>query len=292
MFRKIPGIDVVSVIIATLNSRHLLESSLPSWLALGVNEVVVVDGGSIDGTEQYVSELCQQDPRIILVQELQTGLSVARNRGSVKASGEVFLHAGPDNTLPESTLLKMLAELESASLVSCRTRVSSRSSYRDLALNVSKSRLAAGRGLAVVGTPYLGRRELFLGFPFDEQVQHSDDTFFCKEIRAQGHTIVRIPDYCVETGFDTIEDLKSRYRRWGHSDAEFFIRLPSETSFYQRAISFTRAFWVEVFTPIKHVTFLRYVLAFPVLLAFGLWRFRGFISSISEVADARSRNTN
>lgn len=279
--------ETVSVVIATLNSRQLLESSIPAWLAQGVHEVVVVDGGSVDGSEEFILALNRSDPRVILVRELRPGLSVARNTGSRKASGKLLLHAGPDNKVSRGTLRSMLAELERSSLVSCRTRVSTSSWYRDLAINVSKARLSAGRDLSVVGTPYLGRRELFLSFPFDEHVQHSDDTFFCAHIRAAGHTIVRIPDYCLETGFDTVRDLKGRYKRWGHSDAEYFVRLPRETKFPQRVMSFTRAFWVEVFPPLKHTTVLRYVLAFPVLFVFGMWRFWGFLSSLQVVADGR-----
>jgi hypothetical protein len=90
---------------------------------------------------------------------------------------------------------------------------------------------------------------------------------------------VRVPEYCVEEGVDTARGLRGRYRRWGRSDAEYFVRLPPTTVLWQRIKSFTRAFWVEVFPPLKHATVLNYALAFPVLLVFGIWRFGGFLSA-------------
>jgi glycosyltransferase involved in cell wall biosynthesis len=275
--------EKISVVIATLNSLPLLQISVPFWLNQKVHEVVVVDGGSMDGTEAYLLAVSKGDPRVQFVQELRPGLAVARNAGSRRASGDVLLHAGPDNRVPPDTLSSMLSELTEVSLVSCRTRVSTNSWYRGLSLNVSKARLSEGRNLPVVGTPYLGRKELFRDFPFDESVQHSDDTFFCEHIRAEGHVIVRVPEYCLETGFDTVQELKERYRRWGHSDAEYFIRLRLDSGVMKKMASFTRAFWVEVFSPLRHSPLLKYILAFPVLFTFGIWRFRGFISSLKRM---------
>ena len=273
----------LSVVISTLNSRGLLEVSLPFWLNQGVREVVVVDGGSTDTSEEYVLSLAKGPTPIHLVKEHRRGLAVARNTGGRIASGDLVLHAGPDNTIPMDTLSSMIAALDAASLVSCRTRVETGSWYRDLCINVSKRRLAHGIDIDVVGTPYLGRRELFAEFAFDEQVEHSDDTFFCAEIRSYDHVIARVPEFCVEEGFETMKSLKSRYLRWGQSDAEYFVRIPKDTSFFRKVISFTRAFWVEVFSPMFHSPAVKYILAIPVLFVFGGWRFSGFLSSLGKV---------
>jgi len=60
----------VSVIVPVLNERHRLAPCLEGLIAQGaeVVEIVVVDGGSDDGTQQLVSISAMRDPRVRLVE--------------------------------------------------------------------------------------------------------------------------------------------------------------------------------------------------------------------------------
>lgn len=272
----------VSVVIASLNSFDTLKESLLNWLQLPINELIVVDGGSTDGTQEFLKFAGQSDYRIKFTIDKRSGLSFARNTGTRLANSPLVLHAGPDNSIPVETLEAMIDALDSASLVSCRTVVSSGNRYKDMVLNVSKSRLAAGEDLEVVGTPYLALKELFSRYPFNEMVRDSDDTFFCEEIRSHGHKIVRLDSVCFESGFDSIASLKSRYVRWGRSDAEFYYRRSQEMSLIGRIKSFTRAFWIEVISPARHSPIALYLVSLPFLALLGYLRFRAFQAALSE----------
>jgi dolichol-phosphate mannosyltransferase len=59
----------VSVVVPVLNERNRLSSCLEGLIAQGeeVAEIVVVDGGSNDGTQQLVCAYTQNDPRVRLV---------------------------------------------------------------------------------------------------------------------------------------------------------------------------------------------------------------------------------
>jgi dolichol-phosphate mannosyltransferase len=59
----------VSVIVPVLNERNRLSPCLEGLMAQGeeVAEIVVVDGGSDDGTQQFVCTYAQSDPRVRLV---------------------------------------------------------------------------------------------------------------------------------------------------------------------------------------------------------------------------------
>ena len=59
----------VSVVVPVLNERNRLSSCLDGLIAQGeeVAEIVVVDGGSNDGTQQLVCAYAQSDPRVRLV---------------------------------------------------------------------------------------------------------------------------------------------------------------------------------------------------------------------------------
>ncbi len=62
--------EQVSVIVPVLNERQRLAPCLQGLIAQGpeVAEIVVVDGGSDDGTQQLVSLYTQRDPRVRLVE--------------------------------------------------------------------------------------------------------------------------------------------------------------------------------------------------------------------------------
>jgi glycosyltransferase involved in cell wall biosynthesis len=77
----------ISVIIPTHNRAQVLPRALDSVLAqtLAPAEIIVVDDGSTDGTRELMAE---QYPQCIYLEQPNSGVSSARNRGIEAARGE------------------------------------------------------------------------------------------------------------------------------------------------------------------------------------------------------------
>ena len=70
----------ISVVIPSFNRRHTLERALQSVVdqTSAVDEIIVVDDGSSDGSSQFIE---QEFPQVSLIQQQNQGVSAARNRG-------------------------------------------------------------------------------------------------------------------------------------------------------------------------------------------------------------------
>ena len=103
----------VTVIIPTYNRATLLSRALQSVFAQtrAPQEVIVVDDGSTDCTEQIVQEKFPQARYIF--QENQ-GVSAARNKGIQKACGEWIAFLDSDDEWLPQKLEKQFMELQSA----------------------------------------------------------------------------------------------------------------------------------------------------------------------------------
>lgn len=96
----------VSAVIITYNRRAYIERAIDSILAqtVPVNEIVVVDDGSTDGTSDLVAS--RYGNRVRLIRQKNAGVSGARRRGVLEANGEwvAFLDSD-DEWLPERNAL-------------------------------------------------------------------------------------------------------------------------------------------------------------------------------------------
>ncbi|MCY7353533.1 MAG: glycosyltransferase, partial [Lysobacter sp.] len=97
----------VSAIIPTFNRRDLVVRAIESVLAQTrrVDEIVVVDDGSTDGTEALLRHV--YGDRLHYVWQPNAGVSAARNHGMSIAQGRYFaLLDSDDEWLPEKTALQ------------------------------------------------------------------------------------------------------------------------------------------------------------------------------------------
>lgn len=85
-----------SIITVNLNNLNGLKETLKSALNQDFNdyEIIVIDGASIDGSQQYVSAL--NNPRIRCFSERDNGIYDAMNKGLAHSTGKftVFMNAG------------------------------------------------------------------------------------------------------------------------------------------------------------------------------------------------------
>jgi glycosyltransferase involved in cell wall biosynthesis len=110
-----PGAPLISVVLPVLNSAPYLAASIESCRAQTHThwELIVVDGGSTDGTLAVVEECLASDPRIRLIhQPANSGkLPGALNLGFAAARGDYFTWTQADDYYESDALAVLLAAL-------------------------------------------------------------------------------------------------------------------------------------------------------------------------------------
>ncbi len=104
----------VSVVIPCYNQARFLGEAIQSVLCQGYTdlEIIVVDDGSKDGTEEVASGYAREDPRVRLIKQENRGLAAARNRGLAEAGGEYVVFLDSDDRLVSGALEVGVRELE------------------------------------------------------------------------------------------------------------------------------------------------------------------------------------
>ncbi|MBL4780839.1 MAG: glycosyltransferase [Porticoccaceae bacterium] len=104
----------ISAVIPTYNNADYIEDAINSILAQShpVDEIIIIDDGSSDNTEELVKVISKKAANIIYIKQANQGPSSARNRGIEAASGDwiAFLDADdlwtPDKIALQITALK------------------------------------------------------------------------------------------------------------------------------------------------------------------------------------------
>ena len=109
----------VSVVIPAYNATNFLEEALSSVYAQTrlPEEVVVVNDGSTDGTEQLLAELEGRLPDSFRwVTQPNGGEAAARNRGLAETSGDLVAFLDHDDLWHPTKLERQLAQLEDSNI--------------------------------------------------------------------------------------------------------------------------------------------------------------------------------
>ncbi|WP_040739685.1 glycosyltransferase [Nocardia tenerifensis] len=88
---------VLSVVIPALNEATSIERTLDRLVVQdAIDEIIVVDNGSEDGTQKIVLDYAAAHPQVALIEEPQRGIPAARNAGFDKARGDFLARTDAD----------------------------------------------------------------------------------------------------------------------------------------------------------------------------------------------------
>ncbi|HXF52414.1 MAG TPA: glycosyltransferase [Dehalococcoidia bacterium] len=180
-----------SFVIPALNEAADIAATLEATLAqrLPASEVIVVDGGSTDGTREIVRRYAGRGPVRLLEQRGRTGVGAARNAGIHAATGDVIVALNAD-VRPPPDFLERLAEayVTGHDCVSVESRVENLSDAFGRFIQ-AEHELRYGPGREVGWTEgFSCRRELALRAPFPEEIPGAggEDVVFFDRLRALG----------------------------------------------------------------------------------------------------------
>jgi glycosyltransferase involved in cell wall biosynthesis len=106
---------MISFVVATLNSKDRLVGLVRCFQTLTMidAELVVVDGGSADGTAEWLAREVpvRPDSRIVWSSKPDAGIADAWNKGIPLSSGQWLLFLGADDRLSSEKVLQSVVEL-------------------------------------------------------------------------------------------------------------------------------------------------------------------------------------
>tara|TARA_Y100000591_G_C21774519_1_gene667460 strand:- start:150 stop:1040 length:891 start_codon:yes stop_codon:yes gene_type:complete len=103
----------VSIILPTYNRANMLSGSIKSCLNQSYRnlELIVVDDGSKDETEEIVKKFIKNDSRVRYFKKKNEGLPIALNYGFERAKGKFFTWTSDDNYFREDAIDIMINKL-------------------------------------------------------------------------------------------------------------------------------------------------------------------------------------
>ncbi|MGH7742164.1 MAG: glycosyltransferase, partial [Candidatus Eiseniibacteriota bacterium] len=111
---KHPPVDAlparnVSVLIAAYNEHNVITRTVHAVLASepAPLEVIVVDDGSTDGTEETLRAAIGSDPRVRIVRQANAGKAAALNQALALAAGEIVVCLDADTLFEHDTIAKL-----------------------------------------------------------------------------------------------------------------------------------------------------------------------------------------
>jgi glycosyltransferase involved in cell wall biosynthesis len=199
-------LPLVSVIVLTFNRKKVLENCLKSLYKMNYPisnfEVIVIDGGSTDGTMQMFPD---EFPDIRFIVEKRKGRPVARNTGWKYAKGQIVAYTDDDCIVDENWLKFLVSGFDSEEIGAVGGPL--------FLLHQSKSIHNRFEGTPM-GDFYLGdkklparelitanlavRRDVFEKNRFDETLIYDlEDIDFCRSLMATGYNLIYLPEAIV-----------------------------------------------------------------------------------------------
>lgn len=174
---------MISVIVPTFNRGKVITKSIDSILKQTYRdfELIVVDDGSTDNTEEVVKGYCDERIRYIRNDSNNHGPSKARNLGIIESKGEYIAFNDSDDEWHVDKLEKQFVHLqrENADVTFCVMRKNCGNKEQfipDSGFTQDKCNMANILRGSFTGTPALfGKAEVFKQNYFDEKMRCNED---------------------------------------------------------------------------------------------------------------------
>lgn len=235
---------MISVAIATHNRDRYLVTSLQSVIAqagCGAHEIVVVDDGSTDGTEEVVKMFQWVRPiRYIKIQH--GGIPVARNVCVRESTGDLICIVDDDDIqLPGRLRLHEEADRPGVS--------GSYGGWIDFDDGTGSLTPCPGKPHSLAAVLFTGkvlchgvsciRRDVLLEFPYNEQIPYGSDYDLAVRMAEAGHKMVHVGSYMmlrrIHVGNVTTTDTTSQRGAAREAVATLVAGIPADRAAQMRA---------------------------------------------------------
>lgn len=114
--------EKVSVILPIYNAEKYLKECVDSVINQTYSnlQIILVNDGSTDNSWEICQELKNVDSRIVIANQKNSGVSVARNRGLEIADGKWIMFVDPDDVLDKTIVTNLLSKMnDQIDIVAC-----------------------------------------------------------------------------------------------------------------------------------------------------------------------------
>lgn len=202
--------DLISIIMPVYNTEKFLKNTLQSVINQTYKnlEIIVVNDGSTDGSEEVVLEAMKTEPRIKYFKTENKWVSAARNLAISKASGKYLSFIDSDDLLDKrfyeilhNVITKYDADIAFAKFQKVPEKTTEiHESYRN-ENNVTiyngdefvKNAFNGNDIYHVIVTNKLFKKELFNDLKFNETVRNAEDVLMMYELSKIVKTIAYVP---------------------------------------------------------------------------------------------------
>ena len=105
---------MISVVVPVYNASQYLDRCIESLVNQTIKdiEIILVDDGSTDNSLSISKTWSEKDERIIVLEQINRGVSSARNKGIEFSKGEFILLVDSDDWLPDGAIEFVIQEIE------------------------------------------------------------------------------------------------------------------------------------------------------------------------------------
>jgi glycosyltransferase involved in cell wall biosynthesis len=188
----------ISIIIPVYNLKPVVSNCLESCIHQSFQdiEIVVINDGSTDGSDEIIEQYRQKDFRIKHIKKQNEGLSFARKTGVEHAVGEYVFHLDGDDTITEKALETLYKEAkeQSADIVAGDIIL-----FKGKNIHQYKLYSAFGRGTATAFLEFILRNQFHYlwGKLIKRSLYTNNEIEIVKEVKVIGEDQMQLYQLCM-----------------------------------------------------------------------------------------------